>query len=616
MGKINNTIKKFSLIFKKIPTLINKTWYWLLIIFILGYWLGEIDTDNTQKIAHQPRHTEAESTRKAEIWTCSMHPQIRLPEPGQCPICFMDLIPLKTESSEAGETELVMSAAARKLAEIETVAVKRGIAKSELRLSGKVEYDETRVKRITAWAGGRLERLYVDFTGKSIIKGAPLVEIYSPTLYAAQEEYLQTLKQSAKTDDEMTRKMIRATREAAREKLVQLGLSQQQIERLEKRATAVDRITINSPISGIVTHKNAEEGMYVKKGTPIYQIADLNKVWVVLDAFESDLPHIRPGQKVSLQVEALPGQIFSSNIDFIDPVLNQKTRSVRVRMSLDNQAGNLKPGMFVNGIVLSEIRKDKDGKRPLLIPASAVLKTGTRAVVYVERKEEEKVIYEGREIELGVKAGDYYVVTSGLKAGEKVVVKGNFKIDSAMQITAKPSMMNPPELSETDSVSHSTDQSPPPEPDQIFLDSLTPVYQAYFKIQTALKDDNFNQALDGLRQLGENLKKADQHVTGDNQKWMEYKSGLKEILQHIDHFQSLAKVRKAFADISIQIINVQKQFGHTEKKTYYEIFCPMAFDNKGAYWLQSSEQINNPYFGAKMLSCGEIKSELKPNIRE
>jgi len=186
-----------------------------------------------------------------------------------------------------------------------------------------------------------------------------------------------------------------------------------------------------------------------------------------------------------------------------------------------------------------------------------------------------------------------------------------------MQIAAKPSMMNPREESKT----HYTPQSRAPkqstsaEPDTSFFHSLTSVYQVYFTVQTALKDDNFKQALAGLRQLRENLEKADQQAGADNQKWMEYKTGLEEILQHIDHFQSLAEVRKAFAGLSMQIINLQKQFGHTEKKSYYEIFCPMAFDNKGAFWMQSTEQINNPYFGEKMLGCGEIKSELKPITR-
>ncbi len=445
MGKINLNMKKIITTFRKIP--VKKSWLWLILVFILGYGLGEIGTDNTQKSTDQPAPAEAESKSEVEIWTCSMHPQIRLPEPGQCPICFMDLIPLETEETDLGTTELALSEAARKMAEIETVSVRRGIARTELRLSGKIEYDETRVKRITSWVEGRLEKLYIDFTGKRVKKGDPLVEIYSPTLYAAQEEYLQSLKQSEKTDDALTREMITATREAAREKLIQLGLTDEQIARLEARSSALDRLTITSPISGVVTHMKAEQGIYVQKGTPIYTIADLDQVWVVLDAFESDLSHLKLGQEVSIQVEALPGETFSSRIDFIDPILSQKTRSVKVRLNLDNQAGHLKPGMFVKGIVFSEIKKDRTGSKPLLIPASAVLRTGTRAIVYVEQEKEGKFIYEGREIDLGVRAGDYYVVNSGLKEGERVAVKGNFKIDSAMQIAAKPSMMNPREES-------------------------------------------------------------------------------------------------------------------------------------------------------------------------
>jgi len=278
--------------------------------------------------------------------------------------------------------------------------------------------------------------------------------------------------------------------EAAREKLRLLGLDDEQIKNIESIGAPQTHITINSPMSGIVIHKNATEGMYVDTGTPIYRVADLSRLWVKLDAYESDLPWIRYGQEVEFTTQAYPGQVFKGTISFIDPVLNDKTRTVKVRVNVDNSEGKLKPQMFVKAVVRSTvaaggkvmaaemagkwicpmhpdvvkakagtcdicgmdlvtteslgfIKTETPGKAPLVIPASAPLITGKRAVVYVRLPNRKKPTYEGREIVLGPRAGDFYLVESGLQEGEIVVTNGNFKIDSAMQIQAKPSMMNP-----------------------------------------------------------------------------------------------------------------------------------------------------------------------------
>jgi Cu(I)/Ag(I) efflux system membrane fusion protein len=266
------------------------------------------------------------------------------------------------------------------------------------------------------------------------------------------------------------------------------GLTPSQIKKLERQKKPSDHITIYAPMRGTVIHKDAVEGMYVDTGTRIYTIADLARVWVKLDAYEADIIWVRYGQEVELMTEAYPGERFTGRIAFIDPILNTKTRTVAVRVNVDNKDGKLKPGMFVRAVVHSkvakggkvmdpglagkwispmhpEIIKDKAGtcdicgmplmraedlgyvkgeprEAPLVIPATAPLITGKRAVVYVQMPDHE-TLFEGREIVLGPRAGDYYLVQTGLQEGELVVVNGNFKIDSAMQIQAKPSMMNP-----------------------------------------------------------------------------------------------------------------------------------------------------------------------------
>lgn len=380
---------------------------------------------------------------EAQVWTCSMDPQIRQPKPGQCPICAMDLIPVAAAGGgEVGARELSLSPAARKLAEIQTAPVERRAVAAEVRMVGKVEYDETRVSYITSWVPGRLEHVYVDYTGVAVRQGDPMVAVYSPELVAAQEELIQsirTARQLQASDVESLKRTADQTVGAVREKLRLWGLGPQQIAEIESRGTVSDNVAIRAPIGGVVVEKNAFVGQYVTTGTRIYTIADLSHVWVKLDAYESDLSWLRPGQRVLFSAEAYPGETFEGEIAFIDPVLDPKTRTAKVRVNLENPAGKLKPEMFVRGTVEAEIGS-AGGVPPLVIPASAPLITGRRAVVYVETG---LGLYAGREVVLGPRTGDFYIVEEGLEEGERVVTQGNFKIDSAIQILAKPSMMNP-----------------------------------------------------------------------------------------------------------------------------------------------------------------------------
>jgi len=323
MSKGQHTMTKWIKQFVTMPKSLPKgVWALIAVAFIIGFLIrgGDKGTNGDRAQTMQHVHDEKSQT---EWWTCSMHPQIKLPEPGQCPICFMDLIPLQTSDSDEGPRELKMSPTAAKLAEIATQTVRRSAAQSKVRLSGKVEYDETRVGKITAWVPGRLERLYVDYTGATVKKGDALVELYSPSLYAAQEELLQALKYTQSLGQGMTRESALITLEAAQEKLRQLGLTADQIQEIESRGTAVDQVKIYSPMSGVVVHKDAIEGMYVSSGTKIYTIADLSQVWVVLDAYESDIPWLNLDQNVEFTVEALPGQVFTGKVVFVDPVLNE-----------------------------------------------------------------------------------------------------------------------------------------------------------------------------------------------------------------------------------------------------------------------------------------------------
>ncbi len=583
-----------------------------------------------------------------------MHPQVQLTEPGLCPLCPMDLIPLVTSGGDDVPRQLKMSNAAMKLAEIQTVPARREYIEHELRLVGKVEYDETRLKYITAWYPGRLDRLFVDYTGTPVKQGDHLAEIYSPSIRTDQESLLQAL-QAANTAEDTPISQVQVNRqemlERTRERLRLLGVTDQQIHEIENRGTPSDRITFYSPIDGIVIHKNALQGDYVQTGNRIYTIADLTQVWVKMDAYESDLPWIHYGQEIEFTTVSYPGEVFQGRISFIDPFLNEQTRTIKVRVNVPNPYGKLKPDMFVRAIVRSkvnskgefsdpelagkwispmhpEIIKDEpgvcdvcgmplvkaetlgfvnieksDSQPPLIIPGSAPLITGTRAVVYVKIPNTDKPTFEGREIVLGPRLKGHYVVHAGLEEGEEVVVKGNFKIDSALQIKAEPSMMSPEGEGAAGAHAHSgTMKEDTAKKDrqekvlpQMAMIALLPVYQA---IMRSLVTDDLGQA------------QKDSQDWVDRSKTHQLKDV--EMLGHkVMHAANIEEARQAFESISELLITSFEKQG-SPKDTVFMAFCPMAFNNKGARWIQWGEDIENPYFGSAMLTCGEIKTTFSP----
>ncbi|NQT13182.1 MAG: efflux RND transporter periplasmic adaptor subunit, partial [Planctomycetes bacterium] len=448
-----------------------------------GYWIG------LRQAGPRPASNGGvpDEPQAVTTWYCSMHPQITSPKPGKCAICFMDLIPLEEDTGgDLGPRQLKMSKTAMALAKIQTTRVERRLVAHEVRMQGKIDYDETRLVDSTAWIPGRLDRLFVDYTGVLVREGDHLFEIYSPKLVVAQDELLLALK-ALEQSVPRTREEAANNLRLVEEKLRLWGLLDEQIEEIRKRGKASDRVTIYAPVGGIVIRKNANKGAYVQQGTPVYTIADLSLVWVYLDAYESDVAWLRYGQEVEFTTESYPGDVFKGRIAFIDPALTGKSRVVRVRVNVPNADSRLKPGMFVRAVVRSrlaaggqvldpvlagkwicpmhpEIVKDgpsgdlatgatafrPDGEEhehaheelpdcdvcgmdlvparelglvapeevpelPLVVPVTAPLQTGKRAVVYVKLPDREEPVFEGREVLLGHRAGDYYIVRHGLE---------------------------------------------------------------------------------------------------------------------------------------------------------------------------------------------------------
>ena len=626
-------------------------------VFVLGRWSTEwwgssatAPDGATAEHDHSSMEGSASASSEPTLWTCPMHPEIKMPEAGDCPKCGMDLVPMQ-KGDDTGPRQLAMSPAAVALANIQTAPVTRQFLTMPVRMVGKVDYDETRVKTIAARVEGRLDRLYVDYTGVSVKKKDHLVWLYSPSLLTAQQELLEAKKRLSATSGEASAFLPGSNQrgyESAREKLILWGLTPEQVDAIEERGKAEDHVLIQSPAAGVVIHKALKEGDYVKEGTPIYRIADLSQLWILLDAYEQDLPWLRYGQSVSVNTEAFPGEIFEGWISFVDPTVDEATRTVRVRVNVANPDGKLKPGMFARAVVQSrigtsgqvleprlrgkwispmhpEVVKDGPGKcdvcgmdlvpaesflgksegrgssKPLVVPASAVLVTGTRAVVYVEVPGKKKPTYEGREIVLGPRAGDHYIVRAGLVENEQVVVNGAFRLDSSMQIQAKPSMMSMRGDANTFTGPSTA----------VFRLSLSPLYGAYSELQKALAGDDPEASRRVARKLQEAI---DQVNPGGlsreaSVRWEEERMLLALAAKKAVESSSLASLRRHFGAISRGVLTLERTFRHAGDTIRYEAFCPMAFDNKGGSWLQIERDIRNPYFGSSMLSCGEVRTE-------
>ena len=577
-----------------------------------------------EKNALEEGHS-AEEHAGSTTWTCSMHPQIQKDKAGNCPICGMELIPMKSDEAEDGEAEkysVKLSNAAMKIAEVEMTTIEKKMPYKEIYLPGKILADERNIAELTSRFPGRIEKLMINFTGQKVQKGQLLAKIYSPELITAQKELFEAIKFKETSPSYYN---------ASRNKLKLWDLTDDQITKIEKSGDVNFYFDVLSPITGTVTMRHISLGDYVKEGTALFEVVDLSKVWVMFDAYESDIPWIKEGDKISFQIKSIPTKKFESIVTFIDPVLDPMSRVAKVRAEMTNADDLLKPEMLAEGI-LKTMLPGSDEK--IVVPKSAVLWTGKKAVVYVMTNDHSNM-FQFREIELGEEAGSYYVVHHGLMEGEMVASNGVFKIDAAAQLKGEKSMMNPEggkvsmghnhggssDEKKKDSGSSSEheghDQSGSAESmkmtvDENFKIELTQAYKTQLSLLEAFISSDqqkvkaeANKAILALEGVNMNLLKGDMH-----QEWMKALKEFNDVLTSIIAKEEIEKQRLSFADYNDIWYKAVKTFGVSDVTIYYQ-YCPMAKNGEGAYWLSNSEKIRNPYYGEAMLGCGEVKETIK-----
>jgi membrane fusion protein, copper/silver efflux system len=536
----------------------------IIIAFAIGFWISPSELVETNV-----EHTEINSS-----WTCSMHPQIQLPEFGQCPICFMDLIPSEAGSGDDSNVVLTMSNSARKLAEIQTTTVNRTKAIANIKLSGMVAFDKTKTQTISAWADGRITKLFIDFVGSEFENGDALYSIYSPQIISAQEEFVQLIK--SQNSYESSASLLNL----AKEKLYLLGMTISQIDDLKQSLQVKNEITIYSQNSGTVISLYKSSGEYVKTGSSIFLTSDLHSLWLELDAHENEITMLKIGQTLEYNVNSIPGKIFKGIIDFIQPNLS-KSRTVKVRVNVDNSLLTLKPKMFVTALVNSrinnqnEVVSDNDSvENPLLVPVTSVLRTGTRAIVYLQDESEEKPTFFGETVTLGHRVGENYIVLKGLNEGDVVVTNGVFKIDSALQLKGKTTMMNPKKSEKVLKIAEL----------KISQTLFTKVIEYYLDLQEYLSVDDYQNAYSSTMEIH----KLTMGVTG-----------AESIMQPMMKSNlNIMELRISFREISDVLRGSIEKY--SIKYTIEEHQCMM---KEGGFWLQLPGKVINPYYGKDMLPC-------------
>jgi Cu(I)/Ag(I) efflux system membrane fusion protein len=563
-----------------------------------------------------PADAQAEDTDS--VYWCPMHPDIKRHNADEpCPICNMALVKLEFDFSNSDEEGFVLTAQQTQQAGVVVRPVAYRQLYRELDTTGRLDFDERRLKTITSWVSGksRIQKLLVNFTGEVVRENQVLAEIYSPGLITAQQEYLVASQRPEQSRP--SRFSHGDLREAAREKLLNQGVTRSQIDQLGKNGKTLNTINVHAPISGTVIKRYVQEGQYVDEGDMLFQIADLSHLWLLADAFEEDLELVEVGQTVDLSVRSIAGERFQGTVSFIDPVVQPKTRSVRVRVEIDNSDGRLKPGMYARARIRS------DFPQVLAVPENAVLWSGERQVVIVQTREghfqpqevrlgskwllqQRKDEDESERLSFNSKRQRYHQVVDGLAPGDEVVVAGAFLLNAESQFQSVTVKMLPPtsELATLEEVLNKT-----------VAKELRTVLDAYYGLSQSLADDNLEAVVDSaaaLHKAAESLNRESNasgiDTLGDSAAELSrIASKLLDVPKDMHH------ARTVFGRISHALIRLTSEHGGKTllDKDLFVFECGMSGVGYEK-WLWWGPQKLNPYMGKKMPTCGRRLTTLTP----
>ncbi|MEH6770899.1 efflux RND transporter periplasmic adaptor subunit [Maribacter arcticus] len=562
------------------------------VVGLLAGWIIFGNNGTESKSGSAISDTHDHSNEIQEVWTCSMHPQIMQPEPGNCPICGMNLIPLEIGGEGLAMNEIKMTKNAMSLANIQTSIVGSNMSSERdgiISLSGKIATNEENNSVQASYFDGRIEHLNVNYKGQKVNNGQLLATIYSPNLVAAQQELITaaSLKESQP-----------ALYQAVRNKLKKWKLSDTQIDAIESSDKVRDNFPVYATINGTVSEVMAREGDYVKQGQPILKVSNLNSVWADFDAYENQISNLKEGQKIKVEANAYSNKEFDATITFIDPMLNNATRTVTVRATIKNNDNLFKPGMFVTG----KVQGTKTQSEMLSVPASAVMWTGERSLVYVKTNPNEPV-FEMREVSIHNRNGENYTISSGVQTGEEIVTNGIFTVDAAAQLQGKKSMMNKGKEDATEMPKSQMRLKF----SERFTNNFNNVIKPYLKMKDAFVATDAKQVSAFAKMTSKAMKSADTKDLGK----MEQSHINKTIdkLDAIGKSDNIKNQRAHFVILNENLVAIAMNIKGANPLLYVQK-CPMANNNKGAIWLSTEKDIKNPYYGDDMLTCGSVIEEI------